>query len=409
LFGLRPTKGLSSIDGIVPLSHTQDVAGPLARTVTDLAIGLDATIGPDPADAATRALDGRPLPRFVAALDTNALRGAKFGVVTAYLGTEADDQEATRVVRAAIDRLKTRGVTIVDVTIPGLDSAAGRAGVIDFEMKPDLIDYFAKVPGAPVSSLADILDRGLYHAALESALRRRETAGTRDSEAYKSALKNREVARDIVIKFLDDNHLDALVYPTVRRKPALIGEPQRGANCQLSAVTGLPALTMPAGFTPDSLPIGIELLGRPFADDRLVGFAYAYEQAMHPRRPPSTTPPLVNGVAPVPAKFTVTTTGSGVGARGDFRFDPMTRSLEYAVRVSGAAPDRVYAVTLDRGTADKKGPTLHRLSGPGAGEARGVLKLDAAERGHLLGGRMWLSVYTSDQPTGAVRGLLTVP
>src|SRR5438477_696717 len=88
LFGLRPTKGLSSIDGIVPLSHTQDVGGPLARTVTDLAIGLDATVGADPADSATRILDGAPLPRFVDALDTGALKGARFGMLTQYFGTE---------------------------------------------------------------------------------------------------------------------------------------------------------------------------------------------------------------------------------------------------------------------------------------------------------------------------------
>ncbi|MFI5312513.1 MAG: amidase family protein, partial [Gemmatimonadales bacterium] len=109
LFGLRPTKGLSSIDGIIPLSHSQDVGGPLARTVTDLAIGLDATIGADPADSATRILEGKPLPRFVAALDTGALRGTRLGVVTTYFGTEADDQEGGRIVRAAIDRMKARG------------------------------------------------------------------------------------------------------------------------------------------------------------------------------------------------------------------------------------------------------------------------------------------------------------
>ena len=86
------------------------------------------------------------------------------------------------------------------------------------------------------------------------------------------------------IAFLDTNHLDALVYPTMRRKPAIIGEPQSGTTCQLSAVTGLPALSMPAGFTADSLPLGVELLGRPLADARLVSFAYDYEQSTHPRR-----------------------------------------------------------------------------------------------------------------------------
>src|ERR1051325_1072632 len=135
LFGLRPTKGLSSTAGIVPLSHSQDVGGPLARTVMDLAIALDATIGPDPADTATKILAGAPLPRFVPSLDSTSLRGRRFGVLTEYLGTEMDDAEGTRVIRSALEKLKARGAEIIDVKIPGLDSAANRAGVIPFEFK----------------------------------------------------------------------------------------------------------------------------------------------------------------------------------------------------------------------------------------------------------------------------------
>ena len=89
-------------------------------------------------------------------------------------------------------------------------------------------------------------------------------------------------------------HLDAIAYPTTRRKPTIIGQPQPPSNCQLSAVTGLPAITMPAGFTPDSLPIGVEMLGRSLSDTRLVAIAFSYEQAVHPRRAPRTTPPLAN-------------------------------------------------------------------------------------------------------------------
>src|SRR5262245_44592878 len=102
LFGLRPTKGLSSIAGIAPLSHTQDVGGPIARSVRDLAIGLDATVGPDPADSATHILDGATLPRFVDALDSTSLRGKKLGVLVAHFGNEADDAEARTVIRAAL-------------------------------------------------------------------------------------------------------------------------------------------------------------------------------------------------------------------------------------------------------------------------------------------------------------------
>lgn len=413
LFGLRPTKGLSSIDGIIPLSHTQDVGGPLARTVTDLAIGLDATIGGDPADTATRLLDGKTMPSFVQSLDSASLRGARLGVLASYFGTESDDQEAARVVRAAIDRLKSRGAEIVDVTISGLDTLVNNASVINYEFKYDLIDYLSRTPppGAPVTGLADILDKGLFHVELEQTFRRREASGTRDGDAYHAALRRREQARAMVIAFLDTNQLDALVYPTMRRKPAIIGEPQSGTTCQLSAVTGLPALSMPAGFTADSLPLGVELLGRPLADARLVSFAYDYEQATHPRRAPSTTPPLVDGHAPRPDTMIVSATANGVSTRGRFRFDRTTRALDYSVSVSGVRPERILAVTLDRGTGAGNTGVLRRLAGPGSqlvASLQGTLKLRTSERSELLNGRMYLTVYTVDRPTGAVRAPLAL-
>ena len=406
LFGLRPTKGLSSTAGIVPLSHTQDVAGPIARSVMDLAIGLDATIGPDPADTATRILDGRPLPRFVASLDSTSLKGARLGVLTAHFGTEADDAEGTRVVRAALDKIKARGAEVVDISIPALDTLIAGAGVIPFELKPDLLDFLATVPNAPVHSLKEILDGGLMHSALEATLRLREANGSRDSEAYRMALARRGVARAMVIAFLDSAKLDAIVYPTMRRKAAIIGETQRGANCQLSAVTGLPALSMPAGFTPDGLPIGMELIGRPLADARLVSMAYDYELSARPRVPPSTTPRLVGGKSPPPVGFVANVRDGSTVARGSFVFDAPSRALSYSVSVSGVAPGRMYAISVDRDSAGVKGAMLFRLSGEGAGGARGRLTLGDAERKQLLAGRLALVVYTMDRPHGTARALL---
>lgn len=409
LFGLRPTKGLTSIAGIVPLSHTQDVAGPLARTVMDLALALDATVGPDSADAATRILDTQPVPRFVSALDTTSLRGARIGVFTEYFGTEADDQEVTRIVRAALDKMKARGATVVDVTIPGLDSVASRASVINFEFKYDLIDYLARIPSAPVKSLGEALDNGLYDVALDQPLHQREASGTRDNDLYRAAIARRTTARDMVVAFLDSAKLDAIVYPTVRRKAAFIGEPQRGANCQLSAITGLPALSMPAGFTPDGLPIGMELLGRPLADARLVSLAYDYEQFVHPRRAPSTTPPLVDGRAPKPVAFATTAQAGTVSARGTFSFDPTHRSFEYSVHVAGVPAGSVYGISIDRTGAAQKGPVIRVLGRPGATSATGRLTLGEAERRDLLDGKLALVVYTAEQPRGTIRAAMVPP
>lgn len=294
LFGLRPTRGLSSIAGIIPLSHTQDVAGPPARTVTDLAIGLDATIGADPDDPATQLLVGRPGISFTKALDVHALRGARIGDFVSLYGNQPEDEEAAAIVRSALARMREAGAEIVRVDIAGLDTLIQRAGVIDHEFKFDFIDFMAPYPDAPVHSLQEIVDRRLYHGAIDASIRRRNAVASRTSDAYAAALARRDVARRKVEALLDSLRLDAIAYPTTRRKPTIIGQPQPPSNCQLSAVTGLPAITMPAGFTPDSLPIGVELLGRTLSDARLTAIAFSYEQAVHPRRAPRTTPPLDN-------------------------------------------------------------------------------------------------------------------
>ena len=112
-------------------------------------------------------------------------------MLTSYFGEDVDDQEAARVVRAAIEKMKARGAVFVDVAIPGLDSLANRASVIDYEFKFDLIDFLAAVPGRHVSSLADILRAGMYDVALEQTFRRRDSLGTRDNAAYREALVHR--------------------------------------------------------------------------------------------------------------------------------------------------------------------------------------------------------------------------
>jgi amidase len=417
LFGLRPTKGLSSIDGIIPLAHTQDVGGPLARTATDLAIALDATIGPDPADPATQILEGRPLPVFTQALDTTALRSARIGVLEVHFGSASDERETSRVVRAALDTMKARGAEIVQVEVPRLDSLLEGSSLIGLEFKWDLMDYLAQIPGAPVSSLGEILERGLYHVELEQRFRERNRVESRDSKEYRAALEKRAATRDAVLRVMEEQRLDALAYPTIRRTAAIIGEPALGANCQLSATTGMPALSIPAGFTSDGMPVGLELLGRPLDDARLVGLGYAFEQITDHRRSPVLAPPLENGSIPAPITFEVTATGaervpatrSPVEAQARFTIDRARNSLSYDVRVSGVEPGQVHAVTLHRGKPGEHGPVLHRLSGPGITQAAGALDLSGTDRDALLGGEVYLQVYTRDHPAGAARAQLKLP
>ena len=366
---------------------------------------LDATVGRDPADEATRILDGRTLERFTDALDPLALQGARIGVLTNLFGDTAEDQDVGRVIRAAIEEMETLGAKVVGMTMPGLDELLRDSGVIAYEFNADLIAYLAVTPGAPVSSLEDILEQGLYHAALGERFRRRLKEAA-DDEAYREALAKRPTIRDSVVALLDDHLLDALAYPTMRTQPSKIGEPQRGSNCQLSAHSGLPALSVAAGFTANGLPAGLELLGRPFDDARLIAMGYAFERGTDHRRAPTLTPPLETGRIPALAIFTASAENpTGAALEATFRFDRTRNTLGYDLRVSGVAADGIHAVNLHRGTIDADGPVVHRLAGPGLATTSGTADLSPGDR-HALGeGRLYIQLYTRDDPTGA----LTLP
>ncbi len=409
LFGLRPTKGLSSIDGIIPLSHTQDVGGPLARTATDLAIGLDATIGADAADPATRILADRPLPGFVDALDAEALQGARLGVLTMLFGEATEDREHAELVRAALDSMSEAGAELIDIEIPGLDSILSGSSMIGLEFKWDLIDYLAVTPAAQVKSLQDILDRGLYHVRLEANFRRRAATEEMDSVAYSRAMAKRAAARDAVLATMDELSLDALVYPTIRRRAAQIGDPQRGSNCQLSATTGLPALSVPAGFTSAGLPTGLELLGGPLEDARLLALGFAYEQSTQPRRAPGRTPPLEDGRAPEPVTFVVVAQGGRATAQVLFSWDVGTSALSYEATVSGIPAEEIRGVGLHRAQRDQEGGVIYRLSGPVGQEMSGTITLSAGGREALMGGDLYLRLYSAEVPSDGPRAPLPVP
>jgi len=407
LFGLRPTKGLSSTDGVVPLSHTQDVAGPLARSVTDLAIGLDATIGFDPADTTTASMRTRTI-RFVAALDTAALRGARLGILEPLFGIAGEDQEVGRIVRAAAEQLERQGAALVNVPFPTLDSLIQGTAVIDHEFKFDLADYLAASGPAAVRSLDDILSHGLYHVALEDRMRQRNAPPTRFTDAYRNALARRAALQRALNAAFDEHNLQALIYPTLRRKPAPLGEAQAGSTCSLSAQTGFPALAMPAGFTPDSLPVAIELLGRPFDDERLVAFAFDYEQAVRPRRPPATTPPLANGRAPEPNRFTASLAlPNGALAEAELRFNVTTNMLAWQFSTRGLAQHELSAVALLRTSPESDvAPVAISLGGPAQLSGSGTIVLTPSERFLLLNGRLRFAAFTRAQPLGVRTALV---
>jgi amidase len=401
LVGLRPTQGLISRTGVMPLSHTQDIPGPLARTVTDLAIALDVSVGVDPADSVTKILETRPVPRFTDSLSAYTLRGTRIGILANYF-TDADG-EILDTVRAAVRAMVNAGADTVTVNVAGFDSLLAGTSVINFEHKYDLIDYLARTPGEKIKSIADILSAGLEVEALEARYRLADSLGTRDNEAYRRALARQKAVRARILAVMDSMRVDLLVYPTMRRRPVLFGEPQSGGTCNLSAQTGLPALSMPAGFTSDGLPVGIELLGRPFADVRLVSLAYAFEKLGARRRPPFTTPALVNGAAPASKIINVVARAAGAAARGQFVYDGSRGVLRYDVQMTGPATPRVQAIVLRRADAGGRTRVVQRLAGPGAASAGGSVVLSASDREALSQGRLTLQFLLTDRTSAEAR------
>lgn len=403
LVGLRATRGLSSRTGVMPLSDTQDVAGPLARSVTDLALVLDATVGPDPADPVTAEAAAHVPRSYRDGFARATLKGTRIGVLRALFGTAPEDEEVAALVRKALEAMKAQGAEVVEVAVPGMDDLLSESSVIGDEFKFDLAAYLAKHPGAPVKSLGEILDRGLNHEALEATFRLRNQPATRESEHYRQALVKRRALREAVVSTLEGQKLDVLAYPTLRRKPTLIGEAQIGTTCQLSATTGLPAISMPAGFTVDGLPIGIELLGPAYSEAALLDRAYAWEQAASPRRAPFSAPPLVNGKAPAPlggqlgaVPGNATTAASGLSM--SFTFDATTGRLDYST--STGSPD-VVALALHRMDGARVGPIVGQLLTRGQSASTGTLTLRGRDREDMAAGRLSVRLYTVRQPLGS--------
>jgi amidase len=414
LVGIRETKGLSSRSGIAPLSSTQDVAGPLARSVTDLALMLDATVGADPADPATAGAGAHVPKSYRDALRPDGLKGMRIGVVRSLFGNAPEDGEINRVISGALDNIRTQGAEVFDVSVPGLEEHLRDSSVVLYEFKFDLADYLASHPGAPIGSLGDIIDHGLDHEDVDGRLRERNVPERRDTEAYRQALVKRRTLRTVVLALLEEKHLDALAYPPVQRRPPFIGDDSEGAGaatCQLSATTGLPAIVIPAGFSNGGLPVGLELLGSAFAEPTLLKIAFGWEQAAGPRRPPATTPPLVNGAAPPPVEIdtVLRAQGQGPSAHVKFIYEVTTTTLAFDASVTDLGSDSVIALTLQRGQAERSGPIIALLLPSGKTSASSTLTLHSRDREDLAADRLYVHLYTRKAPLGVGRAVVQFP
>jgi amidase len=302
LVGLRPTTPLVSRFGMMPASPSRDTIGPIARTVRDAALVLDAIAGYDPKDPVTAASYRRIPESYTAFLQPNGLRGMRFGVIRQPMDKETDTNATDyKEIRAMIDRvvvvLKTRGAEIVDpIEIPnllGLLQGSGAAPNTNiYETEQAINGYLAQHPDTPVRTF-----RAMVESPLLIEPRRRAliyAVGHEPTEpGFPLQRLTQEALRTEVLKTMADNRLDAFLYATYDHAPTKLPHTTLGNNRQLAPVLGFPALAVPGGFSSDGLPLGFEFLGMPFSEGILFKAAYDFEQSTKIRRPPAVTPALL--------------------------------------------------------------------------------------------------------------------
>jgi len=310
LAGLRPTVGLVSRSGVTPNSGHRDTAGPMARSITDMAITLDAIVGVDKDDPVTLKSEGHIPKTYTAALKKDALKGARLGVLRQAFTPKTTDPRIIANFEKTIAELKAAGAEIIDpFIVPELDSLP-RAPQTAARFKDDMDKWAARHPGVPYGSAKALADSKLAHPLHQARLELAANAGpmATDPETLKG-IETENGYRAGFTREMDAAKIDALVFPVWAQLPVVNGD----RNTQLmtdkpdpkGGVTGLgssltfvastmqwPGLSVPNGYLGEGLPVGLQIVGRAWDDAKIIGYAFAYEQATHYRRPPASVPPL---------------------------------------------------------------------------------------------------------------------
>jgi amidase len=313
LVGFAPSEGLVSRGGIIPISITYDRAGPMTRSVTDAAITMSIMAGTDASDLFSyKGLGKTPSDNYLSSLKKDGLKGARIGVVRELFGTEEADKPAVELIEAAIKKLKDAGAVVIDPLPVGANlwDVVRETNYGNAENRVALEAYFAsRGPDFPIKTIPDLVKGGVI-GRLQKRYGEEQSAPEPTGNAeYVAKLKGRYVLQEFVHELMDRWQVDVLVYPhetkpvrtiadAVPNKgetPAPTNEPRSrvaGNGNRISTATGMPAMTVPAGFNTDGVPVGLEILARLYDEPTLIKVAYAYEQANPQRKLPATTPLL---------------------------------------------------------------------------------------------------------------------
>jgi amidase len=339
--GIKPTVGLTSRAGVIPISHTQDTVGPHARTVADAAAVLSALVGVDPRDPATAASAGKFSTDYTQFVDPHGLQGARIGVARGG-GFTGYSEETDAIFEQAIEAMHDAGAVIVDPaeipTIDELNADQAEIIVLIYEFKRDLNAYLATRTGVPVHTLADVIAFNLAHASQELQYFGQEFLELAEQEIFTQQEYEDALARghDLAGKngidaILAQEHLDALVAPTGSPSwpiDLVNGDHFLGASSGPAAVAGYPIINVPAGLS-FGLPVGISFMGTAFSEAKLIKLASGFEAATHARRPPTFIPtePLPRGIDPFTGKSAAASAFRLKSAMERLAAKPQLRSL----------------------------------------------------------------------------------
>ncbi len=318
IVGLKPSHGLLSRDGIIPLALTFDTGGPMTRSVYDIAVSLNYTVGVDKADAATQKSAGKFEKDYTKFLKKDALKGARIGIARDFLGA---DEDVDWVIESALAAMRAAGATVVDVRYPKwlLDAKTEFYSAIRYpEFAAQIGDYLAATGPQYPKNIGDLISRadGFRSVRPDGAgpnprrwnLMKREkaTLGLDDYNYLAVRDQGLPLVRAALMGIITSNKLDAIVYPTSPRRPAQIAAPVSNVPETVPSATnfanlsGFPDLIVPAGFTSDDLPVGISFFGPAFSEPKLLALGYSFEQATNAIRVPVHTPLLAGDVIEVP-------------------------------------------------------------------------------------------------------------
>ncbi|MDY6947131.1 MAG: amidase family protein [Pseudomonadota bacterium] len=315
IVGLKPTHGLMSRDGIIPLSLTFDTGGPLARSVYDIAVSLGVMTGIDPADPATQKSKGKSATDYTQFLKADALKGARIGIARDFLGADPD---VDWVIESALESMRKAGATVVDVRYPKWLLEGKQefySAVRNPEFAVQIGDYLAATGPKYPKNIQQLIERSNDMRSLRpdgagpnpvrwNLFKKESEAGKLDDYRYLSVRDHAlPMIRMVVDGIIAAEKLDAIVYPTSPRRPAQIAAPPAPdvtSATNIANLTGFPDLIVPAGFTTDDLPVGISFFGPAFSEPKLLALGYSFERATLVRRLPVHTPALPDQAVTLP-------------------------------------------------------------------------------------------------------------